>query len=144
MEPKLTLKPQPNLAPLALYLPHGIEVEHVVYGRCQLLGLPYVQPWDRSPAGPHAHLYFEAAPPNEVCSGVKELSSVKPVLYHPADILGRRGGLDHFGDSYPTEALLFSALELDALAQMVDSLRALGIALNLPAGSYVRKELPSA
>ena len=132
-----------KLQTLALYLAAGIDVESRFWGRGALLGLPYVQPWDRSPAGPHAHLYFEAAPPNEVCSGVKELSHVKPVLWAPEDVLtaveAANGKLpEHW------QTVILAIEDLDEMAAFVDAARALGIALNLPAGSYVRKEVRNA
>lgn len=129
-----------NLQTLALYLTAGIEVEHRLFGRGVLQGLPYVQPWDRSPNGAHADAHFTSLPPNEVCSGVHRVCNVTPVLYAPGDRV--RVVSAHPNRARFTDVLTLSIPELEHMASIVDAARALGIALNLSPKDYIRKELP--
>ena len=128
-----------KLQTLALYLAAGIAVEHKLFGRGPLLGLPYVQPWDRSLSSAHADVYFESLPPNEVCSAVQRVSGVKPVLYAPGDRV--RVVAAHPERSRFTDVLALPIPELERMAILVDAARALGIALNLSPTDYIRKEL---
>jgi hypothetical protein len=125
-----------HLRVLAPYLPYGIEVEHAALGRGVLVGLPACHVNDLSPL---ASVRFDGLPS---FPDYYELGSVKPVLYAAEDAaavvaalpsIQRTGG--HFG------LTIHEAEQLNHLARIVDTARALGIALNLPEGSYVRKEL---
>ena len=124
------------LAVFAPYLAAGIAVESPAWGRGALLGLPYSELWDR----PHAHVRFAFPPPDQAATGVVELGNLRPVLYAPADRV--RVLACHPNDrSAFTDVLRLPLDELERMAHIVDSTRALGIALNLSLGAYVRKEV---
>ena len=69
---------------LSCYLPYGITVEHKLFGRGLLVGLPYNHALDQ----PFAQVHFEVPVPNDVCSGVRDVADVKPCLY-PFAVLGK-------------------------------------------------------
>ena len=124
------------LTTFAPYLPAGIEVESPAFGRGLLVGLPYSTRWER----PFADVRFEGRTALSWLS--YDLSNIKPVLYDARDAaavvaalpsIQRTGG--HFG------LTIHDAEQLHRLARIVDTARALGIALNLPEGSYVRRQV---
>jgi hypothetical protein len=129
-----------NLQTLALYLAADIEVENPAWGRGRLVGLPHCFPYDRSPSGAHANVRFLAPPPNEVASGIITLSKLKPVLYELSDRV--RVLATHPNRAQHVDVLRLDRDELERMAAIVDTTRALGIALNLPPTDYIRKELP--
>ena len=126
------------LAVLAPYLAAGIEVESRGWGRGILLGLPYCAPWKTA----SVDASFTYTGSDAVASGVVEVRTVKPVLWHAEDRLtvvlampSSQRTAGHFG------IVNHEVEELEKMARIVDTARALGIALNLPEGSYVRKEV---
>ncbi len=131
-----------TLQTLARYLVAGIEVENPAWGRGRLVGLPYVQPWDRRPDGAQGHVYFDFPAPDEVASGVADVGRLTPVLYAPGDRV--RVIAAHPERTRFTDVLALPIPELERMAILVDAARALGIALNLSPTDYIRKELPHA
>lgn len=125
------------------YLGTRPEVEHAHFGRGVLVGLPNCHINDGQPLG---SVEF-ASQPGGHFPDYHELSGLKLVLYEKRDTYQV---LRAWADGKPEHELELWAQaicycdQLDRLARIVDFARALGIALNLPAGSYIRKELAPA
>lgn len=120
------------------YVGHEHEVEHPFHGRGVLIGLPCAHINDEQPlATVRFHKKDVSYFPDYY-----NLSDCKLVLYaaEDAEAIARavpssqRTGATFMLTDYGPE-------ELHKLARMIDHARALGIALNLPEGSYVRREL---
>lgn len=134
----MTKAQQLHLATLAPYLPFSVEVAHAAHGRGTLVGLPACHINDH---GPLASVRFDGLPS---FPDYYELGSVKPVLYDFNDAYEVLKGkcLDSPSEESTKWGVLWSNSDsLEFYAQLVDDARALGIALNLPAGSYIRKEV---
>ena len=136
---KTTPQPIPTFqaltATLAPYLAAGIEVESAAHGRGVLVGLPYSQKWECA----QAEVRFEGS--MAFNWDVYQLDKLKPVLWHADDYLE---AIDAVAGKLPMHwqtLCLAPAEDLEEMAAVVDAARALGIALNLPAGSYIRKEV---
>ncbi|GAA4349945.1 hypothetical protein GCM10023185_07110 [Hymenobacter saemangeumensis] len=127
-----------NLRILSLYLAAGIPVEHKAHGRGILKGLPFCQvPTERAVA----EVAFD--PPNAMgMHDIEDVANVVPVLYDLAD-------LDKVLNEHPDTGYLFDLLggftdtDLQHFALVTDTVRALGVALNIPEGSYTRRALPA-
>ena len=124
------------------YLGTRPEVQHAAHGRGVLVGLPNCHINDGKPLG---SVEFASLPDGHF-PDYRELSELKLVLYDGSDALEVASHA-----ALPKEVALKALTvllraprpiaELQLWAEVVDAARALGIALNLPAGSYVRKEV---
>ena len=122
---------------LGKYLHAGIEVEHSFHGRGVLVGLPCAHINDEQPLAT-IRLHDR---PDSYFPDYYNAADCKPVLYAPEDAMALAHGIP---SSQRTSAHhMLSAYDVDSLnrvARMVDTARSMGIALNMPEGSYLRRE----
>jgi hypothetical protein len=133
-----------NLAILQHYLTAGIQVHHPAHGNGILVGLPYCCSHEK----PRAEVRYESndaglpSPLNDY--EYYDLNQVKPVLYSPGDF---QRVIDQIPkEELPVAVSWLPGYRIEAIQRMailVDLLRNLGIALNVPEGSYIRKEVAS-
>ncbi len=124
-----------ELRVLAAYLAADIEVEHKMHGRGQLIALPCTY------IGQHlAEAYYTV----DVAYGMARdlpLADVRPVLWHPDDIALALAATSE--EKWPGLGITLAEIDpqtLEKFARLVDDARALGIALNVPADQYVRRQ----
>jgi hypothetical protein len=120
------------LAVLAPYLEHEIEVETRAHGRGTLVGLPFCQaPCEKPRAEVRLH--------SGGCDEVLDLADVKPVLWMPFDIdyaVTAAG----FAPPPAWQAVARADFEeLQYMAEIVDTARAMGLALNLDSQQFARR-----
>ena len=133
------LAPRALVALLAPYLAHNLEIDSPAHGRGTLLGLPWSPAWEQPVA--ECHFPHDPARPDEEgdCEEYRT-GRLRPVLWAPEDLADAIAAAGR-GDDLALDGLLGGYLprELDYFARVTDTLRALGVAVGLTPGQYVRK-----